>query len=148
MPVSPEEISELWHTIHRRLFGIVREAFQDCDLPPLSMILLRHVSLEPGVTVNELARRSGTVKSHASRLVEQLVRQGYVEKREDPSDKRLVRLYLTPAATATMAAMEARDRSVWSAVLAEIPPAQQEELVHGLRLLAAALNKRQGEDAL
>lgn len=112
------------------------------------MILLRHVSLEPGVTVNELARRSGTVKSHASRLVEQLVRQGYVEKREDPSDKRLVRLYLTPAAATTMAAMEARNRSVWSAVLAEISPAQQEELVHGLRLLAAALNKRQGEDAL
>lgn len=95
------------------------------------------------MTIGELARRSGTVKSHVSKMMEQLVRQGYVEKRTDPADQRLVRVYVTRSAA--VAEMETRAREAWSGVVDEIPEAQLEQVVRGLRILLAALEQANGK---
>lgn len=113
------------------------------DLPFGALIRLRHIAVEPGVTIGELARRSGTVKSHVSKMMEQLVRQGYVEKRTDPADQRLVRVYVTRSAA--VAEMETRAREAWSGVVDEIPEAQLEQVVRGLRILLAALEQANGK---
>jgi DNA-binding MarR family transcriptional regulator len=105
------------------------------------LILFRHISEEPGVPVSELARRSGLVKSHVSKMIEQLVQQGYVEKRTDPTDHRLLRIYRTENAPGTMSEMEARAHEVWSSIMAELPEEQLEDVVRGLRVLLMALEK-------
>jgi len=137
------EIGELWRSINRGIHEHFRQAFRGCDLPPGAWILLRHIEQQPGVTINELARRSGTVKSHVSKMMEQLVRQGYVEKRTDPADQRLVRVYATRSAAEAMAEMNGRANEAWAAVVAEIPKGQLAEVVRGLKILLEALEKSQ-----
>ncbi len=133
------EIGELWRQIHRETRDRFRQAFRGCELPFIALILLRQIKMQPGVTVSELARQSGTVKSHVSKMVEQLVRQGYVEKKPDPTDQRLLRVYLTQTATDTMAGMEDRAHGIWSEVMEEIPEGQIADVTRGLRILLAAL---------
>src|SRR5690606_19805586 len=67
----------------------------------------------------ELARRVGAAKSHASTTVEQLVQDGYVEKRADPSDQRVLRLHVTEAARRMFAGLGNRAQGVWAVVLEE-----------------------------
>lgn len=48
-------------------------------------------------TVRDLAARIGRSMSATSRMVDQLVRRGWVDRGEDPDDRRAKRLELTPA---------------------------------------------------
>ena len=145
MPGQRTEVGELWRKINKDIHHRFRDAFRGCDLPFGGLLLLRHIGRQPGVTVGELARRSGMVKSHVSKMLEQLVRQGYVERRADPADKRLVRAYVTQSATDRMAEMEARAQDAWSAVMDEVPEAQLEDVARGLRILLAALETANGK---
>lgn len=145
MPGPRAEISELWRTASREIHDRFRQAFRGCEIPFGALILLRHIDRQPGVAVNELARQSGIVKSHVSKMVEQLVRQGYVEKRTDPADQRLVRVYVTQSAADSMAEMETRAHGVWSAVLDEVPEGQLADVARGLRIVVAALEKANGK---
>lgn len=110
----------------------------------MALILLRQIHEEPGVTISELARRSRTVKSHVSKLIDQLLQQGFLEKRSDPADQRIFRIYITQAAIDHKKAMEARIQVHWSQVLSDLPEAELEQVTQGLRILLDALGRSRG----
>ncbi len=60
------------------------------------MILLRH---RGGATQTQLARNLAKDKAVVTRLLNGLVRKGWVERRPDAKDRRLVRAFLTPDGT-------------------------------------------------
>lgn len=139
MPDSRQEIGELWHKVNREVHDRIRQAFRGANMPPVTLILLRHIEKQPGITVGELARQSDMVKSHVSNMVEQLVRRGFVEKRTDPSDQRLLRLFMTQAATDFRKTMEARAHGAWASMMEDVPEAGLNDVLHGLRILVTAL---------
>lgn len=138
---SLDEVSTLWRSVNRLMHDRFRQAFQGCELHPGAMFLLRSISQEPGLTIAELTRRSGTVKSHVSKMADQLVSQGYVEKRADPADQRLTRIYATRAAADIVANVEERAGEAWAGVAKAIPADQREHVVRGLHVLLSALEK-------
>ena len=145
MPEPRVEVGELWRSVNREIHEHFRQAFRGSDLPFGVLFLLRHVDRQPGVTVSELARQAGIVKSHVSKMMEQLFRQGYVEKRADQADQRLVRVYVTQSGRRSMAEMEACAQDAWSSVMDEVPEARMEDVVRGLRILLSALEKSNGK---
>src|SRR5690606_39702393 len=98
---------------------------------------LRQISAGPGVTLSELARRVGAYKSLITTTVEHLVKEGYVEKRSDPSDQRVVRLHVTEAARSFLASLGDRARGVWAVALEEYD-GPSEEVVRFLQALLEA----------
>src|SRR5690606_40015840 len=102
---TPEEIAVLGQHVNREMRALMLRAGKEYELPPFSFMLLRHIKEEPGITLSELARRVGAAKSHTSTTIEQLVQEGYVEKRADPSDQRVLRLHATEAAMRMFARM-------------------------------------------
>ncbi len=138
---SLDEVATLWRSVNRLMHDRFRQAFQGCELHPGAMFLLQNISQHPGLTIAELTRRTMTVKSHVSKMADQLVSQGYAEKRADPTDQRLTRIYATRAATGILASMEERAGEAWAGVTREIPADQREHVVRGLRVLLAALEK-------
>ncbi len=140
------EIGQLWHHVNREIHERVRHAFRDSDLTPMILMMIRIIEEHEGITVSELARRSNTVKSHVSKVIDQLVRQGYVEKRSDPSDQRLLRIYPTKAAGEIKEEMMKRARSAWSEALEGVPEAELESLATGLRSLMKAIDQSKNQD--
>lgn len=139
MPELRKEIGELWRDVNREVHERFRQAFRQSEMPVIALVLLRTIGHHPGVTIGELARRSGTVKSHVSKTVERLERQGFVEKRQDPEDQRLVRLFLTHLADELTAEMESRAMVVWSGITDAVPEGQLHDVMRGLRILRDAL---------
>lgn len=139
------EIGELFRLLTREMHERFRNTFKDLGLPPMALILLRIIHEEPGVTVSELGRQAGTVKSHVSKLIDQLVSQGYVEKRPDPADQRLLRIYTTQASAELKAGMESRARGIWLEVMAEVPEAEAAGMAHSLRTLLTAFKRSGGK---
>ncbi|HLN64595.1 MAG TPA: MarR family winged helix-turn-helix transcriptional regulator [Symbiobacteriaceae bacterium] len=141
MVETRHELSVLWRSVNREIGDRFRQAFRHSDMHPGMLMVLKQIQHEPGVTLNELARRSGVAKSHVSKMVDQAVKQELVEKRPDPADQRLVRLFVTQSGLETMAPIEARAKAVWAAVTDAIPEGQAADVHRGLQILLDALER-------
>ncbi len=141
MTITPVEISHLWRLVNRQMRELIQRTVSEQPLPFLSFLILRRIQDEPGITLSELARRVGTAKSHTSTIVEQLVQEGYIEKRLNPADQRVLMLHLTETARRCLGGMEERAQDAWSMVLQELPEGEFYQVERFLRTLLAALER-------
>ncbi|MEW8977892.1 MAG: MarR family transcriptional regulator [Symbiobacterium sp.] len=136
-----QDISHLWHQVNRRMHSLLNHAFRESAMPPPVFFMLREIVREPGITVSELARRVDMVKSHVSRTVDHLAREGYVRKEPDAGDQRLIRLYARPEAQDRLRRTDAAVRSVWESVVAGVPEEELATVERGLRILLETLER-------
>lgn len=76
-------------------------------------VILLHLKRHPGWTQNEMANHCEIEPITVARLIDRLEAGGFVERRQDPSDRRVNRLHLKPAAEPIIARIsEVRERAV------------------------------------
>jgi len=80
----------------RKLAAELLELWHELDISITQMKTL-HVLAEGGseVSVKELSDRLGLSLPGASRIVDALMRRGWLERREDPDDRRMKRIGIT-----------------------------------------------------
>lgn len=61
-------------------------------------LVLARLHRHPGASQSDLADMMEVEKASAGRMVDRLERKGWIERRSDPDDRRINRLYLTPDA--------------------------------------------------
>lgn len=140
-----EQLVDLLMAVNRGLHEYLRETFRGQVLPFAAMIVMRQVKHQPGITVSELARQTGLAKSHVSKTLEELTQLGYVEKRPDPADQRLLQVYLTEQAIAHLHQVRNAVRRQVAALVAALPDPQVAQLVEGLETLQGVLERARQE---
>ena len=90
------ELLELWHHLMRGSSEQMYALIAELDISITQMKTL-HVLAEGGseVSVKELSDRLGLSLPGASRIVDALMRRGWLERREDPDDRRMKRIGIT-----------------------------------------------------
>jgi DNA-binding MarR family transcriptional regulator len=78
------------------------ERISDLGLSPADVGLLRMIASEPGRSQQSLATHLGVVPSRVTALIDQLDRQGLVERRRSTEDRRNYELHLTDAGKRVM----------------------------------------------
>lgn len=68
------------------------------DMTRAQWVILLKLERSPGMTQNELAQLIEVEPITVARLVDRLQARGFLERRHDPSDRRVWRLHLKPAA--------------------------------------------------
>lgn len=101
--------------------------------------LLGRVIEDPGVTVNELARRTLMPRSRVSVLATQLETEGLLRKGPDDADRRLIRLRATAAGRRKRETWRAAYRSFLGQQIRTLPPGTRRGLVEGLQALRGVL---------
>ena len=89
------EIWELNSRVHDRAIRLVGPSPVPLDLTVRQLRALNLVAADPGLSSQGLAHRLAVSAPTASGLVDRLVEKGVLERRHDPDDGRLRRLYLT-----------------------------------------------------
>lgn len=79
--------------------------------------LLNHIKQWPGMTQTELADRASKDRTNITRMLDVLEKQGRIERRRDPSDRRSHRIYITAIGVGLIEALkplafEANSRAV------------------------------------
>lgn len=69
-------------------------------------IILTRLDRQPGLSQNEMAALCEVEPITVGRLVDRLEARGLIERRSDPSDRRIRRLHLLPAAGPVLAAIQ------------------------------------------
>jgi DNA-binding MarR family transcriptional regulator len=106
------------------------------SMPHISTVMRLHYTGACGVS--EVGSHLGVTNAAASQMVERLVQLGYLERAEDPNDRRVKQLTLTAKGNALIQkSLEARRR--WLENLVEaLTPKQQAEITSALVLLTEA----------
>ncbi len=94
--------------------------------------------------ISDVAEACGRHVSTASRLVEQLVRAGHLDRVEDTEDRRAVVVSLTDRGEEVLAAIEAAHGAFLQQALERLGPDATAELASALERLADALDAEDG----
>jgi DNA-binding MarR family transcriptional regulator len=92
------ELLELWHHLMRGSSQQMYALIAELDVSITQMKTLHALTdCDREVSVKELSDRLGLSMPGASRMVDALLRRGWLERREDPDDRRIKRVGITAA---------------------------------------------------
>jgi DNA-binding MarR family transcriptional regulator len=103
--------------------------------------VLAILSNRDGLSQSQLAELLEIEKTTTGRLIDQVQKSGWVERRPIPGDRRLWGVYLTEQARPLIAKVERIVLATRKDVLDGLSPAQQEELSHSLLAVKASLSR-------
>jgi DNA-binding MarR family transcriptional regulator len=100
--VSPKQLAsellELWHHLMKGSSQHLYALIAELDISITQMKTLHALTdTDREVSVKELSDRLGLSLPGASRMVDTLLRRGWVERGEDPEDRRVKRIGITDA---------------------------------------------------
>ena len=139
-----EEAAERLHRLTKDL--IRRYQFRDwnqicCYGITISQCHILDVVAEAGdLSMQRLARRMFKSISTMSRVAGQLVRKGYIKRRQDPEDRRIVHVSITPQGKAILSAIQRDMLETQKAILQAIP---EREWAGAFKVLAALVQGAQ-----
>ncbi len=119
------------------------------DAPVLTMLLhsaLGTVAAEGALPMGALAEAERLSPSAATRLADRLEREGFVERRRNPSDGRGINLAITPAGRSVVERHRGTSNAWLAARLARLSRADRAVLAEALVLLAALLTEEAEPD--
>jgi len=141
---STEEAMAAYSTLHRALLTSSASKWRDLDISMQQVRALFFLRDEQEASVGRLAELFGFGLPAASLLADRLVRAGYVERRDDPADRRRVLLSLTRTGLRLVTDLREGSHSVLRRWMSSLSPEDLAALTRGWRALAAVASRHGG----
>jgi DNA-binding MarR family transcriptional regulator len=93
-PSTPTLLRTAYNVLSAAIYRAVSEAGAT-DMRPAHGNAMEMLSIQDGLRLTDIATRSGMAPQSMGEIVDDLVSKGYLARREDPSDRRAKRIYLT-----------------------------------------------------
>ncbi len=113
----------------RLLRTVFARRVRDVGLTRAQWLALTRINRRPGVSQSEVAEMMEIEKAPAGRIVDRLEEKGWVERRAEPSDRRVKRIYLTEQGARIHAAITPLADATVRDALAGLTMAEQARLV-------------------
>jgi DNA-binding MarR family transcriptional regulator len=101
--------------------------------------LLAALWAEDGRTPGEIAASVNVTTPAVTKLATRLAQAGWLERRPDPRDNRLVRLWLTPAGRALQQPIEAERQALEDRITATLTKTERAQLIKALTKIQQVL---------
>jgi DNA-binding MarR family transcriptional regulator len=133
---STDEALAAYKKLHRVLLTSTAGKWRDLDISMQQLRAIYFLRDEEEVSVGRLAELFGIGLPAASLLADRLVRSGYVERRDDPADRRRVLLKLTRVGLRLVTDLREGSHSLLRRWMAALSPEDLAALTRGWRALA------------
>lgn len=117
------------------------------DISAVQFVTLALLSGEEALTIKRVAEVLGRSVSATSRLLDQLVTRGLVNRSEDPQDRRTKRVSLSESGQAFVQTIEQKRVEAQIAVMAYLSPEERSVVEQAMQLLAVAARRHTDEHA-
>jgi len=114
---------------------------RDLDLTRSQWLALTRIFRQPGCTQSELAETLEMEKGPAGRLIDRLEDNGFVERKADPTDRRVNRIHLTAEAEAIERTMREIALQTIHEALSDLDEAERDKAVEVLITVKARLQE-------
>ena len=102
LPDMEESLAQVMMRVRRSVRLALRQAGAQEDLSQNEIEVLLLLYVGRWDTARDISRARGLPRSLVSKSVDQLLKRGYIETRQDPQDRRVARLRLLPPAQAAV----------------------------------------------
>jgi DNA-binding MarR family transcriptional regulator len=141
-------LSELLAIATRTMGVFWWQTAQGTGISPAGLGVLRVLSAQNGLKSSEVASRGWSTPGTVTTVVDTLVRDGYVERRRDDGDRRVVRLYVTDQGRQKLdeagAVIEPKWRSAFDYVTPEDEPVIRQFLADTIERFGMLIRKERG----
>ncbi len=141
---SDRHLGFLLNDIARLLRRNFDRRLQSLGLTQAQWRALAHLSRNEGMTQIALADSLEVQAITLARLIDRMESAGWVERRNHPSDRRAVQLYLTSKCQPILAEMQSRATETLAEALAGVPVAAQQQIVEALQRMKQNLVAAEG----
>jgi DNA-binding MarR family transcriptional regulator len=93
-PSTPTLLRTAYNVLSAAIYRAVSQAGAT-DMRPAHGNAMEMLSIQDGLRLTDIAARAGMAPQSMGEIVDDLVAKGYLARREDPSDRRAKRIYLT-----------------------------------------------------
>jgi DNA-binding MarR family transcriptional regulator len=104
------------------------------------LMIVRRLERQPGLSQNELAAVVGVAPITVTRLIDRVEALGLVKRHEDPTDRRIWRLRVTPAAASALRDSECYQAELDELIIKGVDSAVLDLMIVGLRKMKANLS--------
>ena len=104
-------------------------------------VILARLSRQPGMTQNEMAGLCEVEPITVGRLVDRLEARGLLERRLDPSDRRIRRLHLLPAAEPILKEIQRYKEELFRETTLDLDPATVDIITEALLKMKSRLTQ-------
>jgi len=125
---------EVQHRLHVKIEGEMRKRNGVKISLPLARVL-HEISIDPGLSNAQLARRLNVTAQSMNGMVVALEREGYIERAVDPENARVLRCYALPAGVTLMRKGIFNASAVFDSVVGVLSGRDRAELRRLLKLL-------------
>lgn len=143
MATRPTELLAWLHLmrIHHKVqrCEVAHLAAHNLTLPQFDVLAQLHA--QEGITQQALADRLLVTKGNVCGLMDRMMEQGLVERREDPGDRRAYMLYLTPKGKELIQAVLPAHGAIIARQMGRLPGEKQKQLLDLLGELDRALER-------
>lgn len=110
-PSTPTLLRTAYNVLSAAIYRAVAQTGAT-DMRPAHGNAMEMLAIQDGLRITDIAARAGMAPQSMGELVDDLVSRGYLERREDPADRRAKRIYLTQKGRTTTAASNVAVRQV------------------------------------
>lgn len=130
-PPPPDEATRSWLAVVRAYHlcsELLARRLETLGVRTAEHEILVNLRREPGLSQKALAARCFTAKSHASALLDDAERRGWLRREPDPLDGRVKRLFLTAAGARLAERTAAVQAEVVTLMTEGVPPRELERV--------------------
>ena len=132
------EVIELQRLVRQALRQYVPDAWMESDLTVGQLRTLSIIATERSINTKRLAEELGVTSSNMTGIVDRLVKQGFVTRQENPEDRRMLQIRITPSGEAMLTDLREKTRKSMSLVLTRMSPEELSALATGLSAMIKA----------
>lgn len=110
-PSTPTLLRTAYNVLSAAIYRAVSQAGAT-DMRPAHGNAMEMLAIQDGLRLTDIAARAGMAPQSMGEIVDDLVAKGYLGRREDPSDRRAKRIYLTQKGRETAQASRTALREV------------------------------------
>lgn len=147
VPTIKKEIAFLLHDVARLLKTYADQAAGSYGATRAQWSVLSRLNRSEGLKQSELAELLDLQPISLTRLLDRLAENGLIERRPDPNDRRVNRLYLTPAARPLLDQLTELGENLMSEVLEGVDDKSVKRLLNDLGVMRENLRAAIGRNA-
>jgi DNA-binding MarR family transcriptional regulator/GNAT superfamily N-acetyltransferase len=144
MPTDPITQIRAFNRFYTRRIGVLHEGLLQSPLTLAESRLLWEFAHHESLTASALGRLLGLDGGYLSRMLKRFRQQGWLEGTRSATDARQLHLRLTPAGREAFAPLDARSQQEAGALLAALPAADQQRLLHAMGTIERLLSAPEG----
>jgi DNA-binding MarR family transcriptional regulator len=134
-PSTPTLLRTAYNVLSAAIYRAVAQT-GGTDMRPAHGNAMEMLAIQDGLRLTDIAARAGMAPQSMGELVDDLVAKGYLERHEDPADRRAKRIYLTGKGRAAAAASKVAMREVEQRISETLGTSQYQQMRRNLAAIA------------